>query len=138
MGTEESKAWVRRLTEEAWNRGEFGVIDELVAPNYTETNPASPEEVRGAEGFKTFITTIRTAFPDFHLALESMIADGEGVAACWTVRGTHRGEFLGIPPTHRQVIVPGVTVFRIAGGKIMEGRAYWDRVGMLEQLGLAP
>jgi predicted ester cyclase len=64
-------------------------VDEVMAPNYVYHNPDM--EVKGPEGFKQFITMFRNAFPDLHVAIDDMVAEGDKVAACFTITGTHQG-----------------------------------------------
>lgn len=94
--------------------------------------------VDGIRGLKTFNTTLRTAFPDWYSTPEELVAEGDRVVERWTGRGTHRGEFQGIPPTGRQVALPGVVFYRIRDVKIVEFRGSFDMLSMLQQLGTAP
>src|SRR5438876_9090167 len=104
MPTEENKDNVRRILEEVVNQGELGVADKLLASDYVYRSPGSPE-VRGPEGYKQLITTFRRAFPDLHVTLDDMIAEGDKVVTGFTWRGTHRGEFMGLAPTGKRVTV---------------------------------
>jgi steroid delta-isomerase-like uncharacterized protein len=78
------------------------------------------------------------AFPDWYSTAGELIAEGDRVAERWTGRGTHRGEFHGIPPTGKQVAVPGVVFYRLRDGRIIEFRGSFDMLTMLQQLGVAP
>jgi hypothetical protein len=73
---------------------------------------------------KQLILAYRTAFPDLKLTLEDIFAEGEMVAFRWSARGTHLGDWLGIPPTANHVTATGITIFRIAGGKVVESWIY--------------
>jgi predicted ester cyclase len=73
-------------------------------------------EVRGPEGMKHFVTMYRTAFPDYTCTVEDQVAEGDKVVTRWTVRGTQHGELMGIPPTGRQVTLPGVVIDRSPTG----------------------
>ena len=134
MGTEDNKALVLRFVEEFWSRGDHAAADELMTPDVTIHEPP----VRDVAGLKAFNTVLRTAFPDWHSTAEELVAEGELVAERWTGRGTHRGEFQGIPPTGERVAVPGVVFYRIRDGKIAEFRGQFDQLSMLRQLGVAP
>lgn len=81
------------VNEEAINRGELAVIDELVASNYVLHDPGLPEEVRGPEGFKQQIRMERSAFPNLTLRVDERVVEGDKVANRFTIRGTHEGEF---------------------------------------------
>ena len=80
----------------------------------------------------------RSVFPDLRFSIEDMIVSGDQVVVCHTARGTHRGELMKAPPTGREVVVIGISILRIQGGKIVELRIIWDKLGMLQQLGIVP
>jgi steroid delta-isomerase-like uncharacterized protein len=136
--SEENKSLVRHLIEEVWDRGDFGVVDELVASEYVGHSPSVATETRGTEGYKQFFVGLRTAFPDLRFTVEDQIADGDRVVSRWTARGTHQGEFAGIPPTGRQGVIRGTSTFRIAEGKVVECWTNMDDLGLLQQLGILP
>ena len=133
--SEENKAVVRRLFEEAWNQGNLAVVDELFAPDYVGHIP--PEILNGPEAFKQFVKEYRTVFPDIHFTIEDLVAEGDKVVGRWTCRGTHKGELQGIPATGVQVTSTGIHVSRIAGGKIVEAWSNWDAMGVMQQLSAA-
>ena len=135
--SEENKAIVRHFYEEV-NKGNLAIMDELIAPDFVLHHPLSPEAVRGPEGFKQLVTSLRTAFPDLSITAEDLIAEGDKVAAWFTVRGTHQGTLLDIPPTGKPVMLTGVAMYRIAGGKIVEDRVAEDLLALMQQLGRAP
>lgn len=137
MSTEENKALVRRIYEEVLNKGDLHVVDDLYATEYVYTSPGAPES-RGPEGFKQRVRMLQTAFPDLRFNLEQIIAEGESVVSRWTGHGTHQGDFRGIPPTNKQVIVTGIIIHRLVGGKFVEGREELDALGLLQQLGAIP
>ena len=138
MMSEENKALVRRFLEEAFNKGNLGVVDEICASDYVLHDPASPEEIRGPEGIKGFVQMYRSAFPDSHITLEDLIAEGDKVVSRWTARGTHQGELFGIPPSGNQVEVSGITISRFEGGKFVEDWSNSDTLGLMQQIGAVP
>jgi len=131
---EADKALVTRFVDEFWSKGNLAAADQLMAPDAIIHQPA----VGGVAGLKAFNTAIRASFPDWYATAEELIAEGDRVAERWTGRGTHRGEFQGIPPTGKQVAVPGVVFYRIRDGRITEFRGSFDMLSMLQQLGVAP
>jgi steroid delta-isomerase-like uncharacterized protein len=137
MSTEEGKAIVRRLLEEIWTRGNLALVDEMLTTSFVRYGPAAEGEVRGREGLKRLVTMYRTAYPDLRVRLEEQVAEGALIAARWTAEGTHRGELMGIAPTGKAITVAGATIDRVAGGKIEAEWAYYDVMGMLQQLGAA-
>jgi len=135
MSTEQNKALVHRFFEEF----NLAVVDELVVPDYIHHDPGLPPDLqRGREAYKQIVTMFRTGFPDLKVTVEDLVAEGEKVVARWTWRGTNQGEFQGIPPTGKQVTGSGISIHRIAGGKIAEAWVNFDTLGMLQQLGVIP
>jgi steroid delta-isomerase-like uncharacterized protein len=133
----DNKEIVRRAITEPWT-GNLDVIDELIADDYVGHDPSMPEPTRGPEGVKEFFGIFMAAYPDASITIEEQIADGDWVASRWTGRGTHKGELMGIPATGKQVTVSGITISRLAGGKIAEEWNNWDTLGMMQQLGAIP
>jgi steroid delta-isomerase-like uncharacterized protein len=136
--SEQNKTISRRSVEEAFKKGNLDVLDELVSPSFVNHDPASPEDIRGVEGFKEFVNTYRSAFPDVRVTIEDQIAEGDKVVSRWSARGTQKGELQGIPASNKQVTVTGISIDRIEGGKIVESWNNWDTLGMLQQLGAIP
>ncbi len=134
MSAAENKALVRRFVDEFWNGGNLLAADEMMAADAVVHEPV----IGTPADLKTLVGDFRTAFPDWHSTVEEMIVEGDRVAERWTGRGTHRGEFQGIPPTGNQVAVPGVVFYRIADGKIVEFRGQFDRMSLMQQLGVVP
>jgi predicted ester cyclase len=137
MSLEENKAKMRRFHEEVLNRGNLSVVDELLTTDFVE-HAAPPGTAPGAEGVKQMIMMFRTAFPDLHLTEEDWIAEGDKVVCRYTIRGTHKGEFMGIAPTGKQVVITGIEIVRFEGGKPVEHWEEMDMLGLLQQLGAIP
>ena len=137
MSTEENKAMIRRMTEEVTNKGNLTVADEVMAPNYV-SHGAGGQEIKGPEGFKQTITTMRTAFPDLHSTFDGLVAEGDMVASRNTMRGTHKGEYMGIAPTGKQMTLPNAGFARFEGGKQVEVWPYLDSLTFYQQLGVSP
>lgn len=135
--SEANKALVRRFYDEAFNKGNIAVLDELCAANFTDHN-AAPGQAPGLEGVKRMITMYRIAFPDGQITVDDIIVEGDKVAVRSTMRGTHRGEFMGIAPTGKQVSVGGIDIVRVANGKAVEVWHMEDNLGMMQQLGAVP
>ena len=133
---DESKRITRLLIEEAYNRGELDVVGELFVPDAVIHDPALQRDVVGVAAVKDMIGAFRRAFPNFVVAVEDQVAEGDRVAIRWTARGTQHGQLLNIPPTGQQGLVSGLTITRFSGGKIVEDRVNWDTLGLLQQLGV--
>lgn len=136
MGADQNKAIVRRLIEQAFNEGNFAVIEELVDSDYVIH--VARTEVRGHKAVKKFVTMYRTAFPDYHCTIDDQIAEEDKVVTRWTASGTQRGALVEIPPTGKHMTLPGVAVDCIANGKLVETWLQADMLGMMQQLGVIP
>jgi len=136
MTVEENEAIIRRFFEEIWNKGELDQIDKFFASNYVAHGSTYP--VHGPEGAKQVVIFYRTGFPNGHVTIEDIIAQGDKVVTRWTAQGTHTGEMRDIPPNGKQATVTGITIHRIASGKIVESWTSWDDLGELQQLGVVP
>ena len=121
---------------DAVNTGDLDAFDDLVDPNSVDHDPA-PGQQPGPEGYKRFFTEMRSAFPDLHVDVETLVADDDQVAFAYTLTGTHRGAFQGHDATGRPIKVRGVQIGRFAGGKMTERWGSSDEIGILTQLGLS-
>ena len=133
-----NKEIVRHLTEEVWTNRNLTVADEFIAAGYVGHDPSQPEPIRGPDGFKQFAAMYQAAFQDAAVMIDDQIAEGNLVVTRWTGRGTHSGELMGIAPTGKEVTVSGITISRLADGKIAEEWQLMDTLGMLVQLGAVP
>ncbi len=139
MGLGENKAVVRRFVEEVQSQHRFDLLDELFDPDYIDhAVPVGAPPARGTEYFRQFFTAMLRAFPDTRATIHDQIAEDDKVTTRKTIRGTHQGEFMGIPPTGKEVELLIVDIFRVTGGKLAEHWGAWDRLSMLEQLGAMP
>ena len=134
MSTEENKAIVRRYYEEVFGKGDLPAADEVVAPDLI--NHSSVPGPAGLEGLKQRVAALLIAFPDLKFTIEHMIAEGDTVAAHFTARATHKGQFFGIPATGKQVTVMAIGMYRIADGKIVEVWGLRDHIATMQQLGV--
>ena len=137
MSVEQNKAIARRWGEEVWGKGSLDAIDELLAADIIFNYPP-PGVAPNREAYKQTVTMFQVALPDIQYTVEDMVAEGDRVAVRWTGRGTHKGEFMGIPPTGKPVTITGISILRIAGGKIVEEWTEDDILGVLQQLGVFP
>ena len=128
----------QRMLEEAFGQGELGLVDEFVAADAVDHDPANPMDVRGPAALKEQISMYRAAFPDLQFTIEDTIAQDDRVVIRWSSRGTHRGELMGLAPTGKVVTVTGISIDRFAEGKIVESWTNWDVLGLMRQLGAAP
>lgn len=136
MTTDELKAITRRELEELWVKGNLAVADELYAPDVVDHH-ALPGQAPGREGVKQAIAMVSRAFPG-RSEIHGTVAEGDTVTRWWTMRGTHEGEFLGLPATHKPFTLTGIDELRLADGKIVEFWHEEDLLGLMMQLGAVP
>jgi len=137
MLTEDNKTLVQRLIEDAWNKGDITVIDELLSPDYI-LHIAAPGAKQNREGYKEAVSMYHKAFSDFHFTIEDMVAHGDKVVIRCKLIGTQKGEFMGRAPTGKKVTLTAISIRRIEDGKIVEEWVVSDMMGMMQQLGAAP
>jgi steroid delta-isomerase-like uncharacterized protein len=138
MSAMDNQTLVRRYFEEAWNKHNPAVVDELFSADYVDSSPEIPGIPPTREGLKQFMAVYLTAFPDANITIEDQLTDGDKVVTRWTGRGTQTGEFMNMPPTGKAASVAGMQIDRFAGGKIVESWVSFDQLGMLQQLGFIP
>ena len=137
MSTEENKARLRAVDEQILAGKDLTRIDHLFAPDVVHHN-LPPEVPPGREGLRGTFAGFLAAFPDLQTTVEDAIAEGDKAVVRWSARGTHLGDFNGIPPTGRSVHFSGIVIGRISDGKIVEEWEQLDMLGLLQQLGAIP
>ena len=138
MSVEENKVLFRRFAEEVFNKGNVSIIDEFLAPNFVEREALPPGTPSGRDGVKQLTLMFRTAFPDFNVSIDDMIAEGDKIVARTTWSGTQKGEFMGIPPSGKRVAFDVIDIIRILDGKGVEHWGVMDSSAMMQQLGVTP
>jgi predicted ester cyclase len=140
MSAEENKAIFRRMIEEVWNQKKLHVADELFTAD--STSPSAPQLPPGPEGTKLIASMFLEAFPDLHMEIEHIVAEGDRVGARMRERATHTGPLVTpngtIPPTGAKVNFTESAIVRFENGKIAESWYELDMLGMLTQLGVIP
>ena len=141
---ERNKQVLHRFWGEVWNNRNLDALDELYSEDFTlhalwqNTSAGGAIEATGIEPAKKVIGGWFTGFPDIKVTVEDQVAEGDLVGSRHSSHGTHQAEFMGIPPSGKEATVTGMTITRIADGKIVEAWTSWDALGMFEQLGMAP
>ena len=137
MTTENNKLTMQRFTEFI-NTASEKLAAELISPNAVFHVPGRSEPMRGPAGYLAIIEMMRGGFPDIQWTLEELIAEGDKIAARFTMRGTHQGTFLGVPPTGRKIEVKAMNFYRLSGGQFVEEHGQPDLLGVLQQIGAMP
>lgn len=120
------------------NTGSKDLAAELISSEAVFHVPGRPDPLQGPPGYLTVIGMMRAGFPDIQWTLEETIAEGDRVAARFTMRGTHQGSFFGVPPSGKRIEVKAMNFYRIANGKFIEEHGQPDLLGLLQQIGAAP
>jgi steroid delta-isomerase-like uncharacterized protein len=132
-----NKELSRRFTE-YFSTGDETTADAVLSPDVVFHGTAGDGELHGIDAFKAFVAAYRRAFPEAHSAVEAQVAEGDMVVTRWCARGTHRGPLGPIAPTGRGFEMDGVTIERVAGGRIAEVWVVRDELGLLRALGVVP
>jgi predicted ester cyclase len=137
MTKEHNKAIERRMVAEALNKGNLDAADKCLDPDYVYHGPGGVE-VRGIEGDKKFLAQLRTAYPDIHVTIEDILAEGDMVATRTLCTFTFTGQAGNVTPTGKKVSMAGSIIERFKDGKIVETWELYDRLDLYQQLGLIP
>ncbi|MCU1456335.1 MAG: ester cyclase [Actinomycetia bacterium] len=132
-----NKALVQAFIDALFTGGDPRAVDDYLADDFVNHDP--PFGVSAdREGMRSAGEMFRKVFPDWHSDLHALVAEGDIVVERFTASGTQQGEFMGVAPTGRTISLPGINIFRIADGRIVERWGRLDDLGLLQQLGLAP
>jgi steroid delta-isomerase-like uncharacterized protein len=140
MSTKDLKALMHRFVEE-WNKGKAAamkIIDEGCATNIVYNSSSGEDILHGLKDYKQFFGEFFDAFPDQHITLEDIVAEGDKVVTRYSLTGTHKGKYGGIPATNKKVTMSVIEIDRVAGGKIIEEWVRFDTLGFMQQLGVVP
>jgi steroid delta-isomerase-like uncharacterized protein len=133
----ELKALNRRFNEEVINQQNVGAIDELVAEDIVDHIPL-PGQGPGRDGIAQALRFFYGAFPDLRIEVVEELAEGDVVAQVVRLTGTHRGEFMGMPATGKEISVLGSDFIRVRGGRMVEHWGFIDQGALMQQLGMGP
>lgn len=131
------KTQLERIPLEIFNQGNFGLIDELIAPEFVE-HYAQPGVPPTREGFMQVAMALRSAFPDLHYTVEDAIEAGDKIVHRLAASGTMKGDFLGIPATGTRASWTEIHIGRVANERLVEHWGLVDQLGMFVQLGIVP
>ncbi|MDP1821542.1 MAG: ester cyclase [Acidimicrobiales bacterium] len=135
--TEKNKRIVTELIDALFTQGDLDAVDTYLSDDYVDHDPPFGSGGDRA-GMRAAGALMRAAFPDWASEVHHLVADGDLVAEHFTARGTHGGEIMGVAPTGRQMTLPGINLFRIRDGLIVERWGRLDDLGFLQQLGVIP
>ena len=137
MTAETNKIVMSRFLEFI-NTASESLAQELISPDAIFHVPGSPDPMRGPAGYLAIIGMMRGGFPDIQWTVEEMVAEGDKVAARFTMRGTHQGTFFGVPPIGKTIAVQAMNIYRLSDGQFVEEHGQPDMLGLLQQIGAVP
>ena len=137
MTIEANKAVMQHFAEFI-NTASEKLASELISPNAVFHIPGRSEPMRGPAGYLAIMGMMRGGFPDIQWTLEEIIAEGDKVAARFTMRGTHQGPFFGVPPSGKKIQVQAMNFYRFSNGQIVEEHGQPDLLGLMQQIGAIP
>lgn len=129
-------ARARAMIEAIWNDGDLDAIDELYAENFVGHDPQNP--LQGREAMRAWVIEARTNVRDIHINLHETITEGDISVTRWTVSGTFAADWRSMPITGKTFVVPGMTMSKFEGDKVVESWIHTDNLGMLQQVGIVP
>lgn len=136
MSLKKNRELIREYFEQMYNRGNLDFAEHAWAPHGMLHDPVLPDLPAGPEGSRRHARWARDAAPDLHFEIEDMLAESDLVAVRYKFTGTQQGPILGIAPTGNFATMTGLSLFRIADGRIQESWTHWDVLGMLRNLGV--
>jgi steroid delta-isomerase-like uncharacterized protein len=125
-----------RLYHSIWNERRMDFIPLVIADTHAITDPTVAGGAVGPSAYRRQVERFLTGLPDLHFEVDDTITEKDNLVVYWTITGTHRGEFLGVPPTNKKVAFSGITINQIRNGQIIESTVIWDGLGLLEQFGI--
>jgi steroid delta-isomerase-like uncharacterized protein len=123
---------------EAWNSHDAARAASFYAQQYEGIDTGRSSPLHGPSAMQEYFERFYQAFPDSHIHIDSVIADGNHYAVAWTARGTHLGKLMNIPPSGKLVVVRGVSMVCVEAEKVLRAFTVWDMAGMLRAIGLLP
>ncbi|OGO31481.1 MAG: hypothetical protein A2136_10410 [Chloroflexi bacterium RBG_16_54_11] len=138
MSNNQNTATGRRFFEEMLGKANWGLANDILAPDIIMHHPSSPQPVVGAGNVVGFLGAFRGGFPDMNMKVEFTFGEGEMVAVRWLMSGTHTAALFGIPPSGKAVNVAGISLLRFSDGKVVEDWVSEDSLGLMQQIGVIP
>jgi len=132
---QDNQQLIERYFERVWNQGFVNELDEMMDLNYINHSPGAPNPEPGPKGLKPIIENMRSAFPDLHYVIHNMVVTDTQVAVHTTMKGTHLGDFFGLPATGKKISVFQMQIERIKNGKIVEHWRVTNDLELMKQLG---
>jgi steroid delta-isomerase-like uncharacterized protein len=132
----EYKLLFGRLYHSVWNERRLEYIPQVIAETHALEDPTVSGRGVGPDAYRKQVERFLAGLPDLKFVVDDTISEADKLVVYWTITGTHRGEFLGVPATNQKVAFSGITINQIADGKILESTVIWDGLGLMKQFGI--
>jgi len=132
----EHKLLFGRLYHSVWNDRRMEYIDQVISETHALGDPTVSGRGVGPSAYRRQVERFFAGLPDMKFHVDDTISERNKLVVHWTITGTHRGEFLGVPPTNKEVSFSGITINLIGNGKILESTVIWDGLGLMKQFGI--
>lgn len=126
---------IDRVWDEAIESGDVDVIDDALSDDYVGHTPGAPGGIRGPDGFKQYVRTLREAFPDLAVTIDDRLVTEDAIVERYVMRGTHEGDFKGIPPTGTEIEFIGIVIHYVENGEVRKDVSEFDVLDVMQQLG---
>ncbi len=137
--SESEAGTIARAFLQVWSAGHLDLLERLAHPDIVARYPHFPEAVRGRDAYRAMLEETFASFPDLRTTADRVVANGDEAAVVWHYEGTHQhGELFGVEPAGRRVRVDGMSMYRVADGRVVEERGVADIAGLMMQLGALP
>lgn len=127
---------IDRVWGEAVEGGDVDVIDDALTDDYVGHTPGATGGIRGPDGFKQYVHTLRAAFPDLSVTIEDRLVTDDAIVDSYTIRGTHDGTFKGVSPTGTEVEFNGIVIHYLEHEQVRKDVAVFDALDVMQQLGV--
>jgi len=135
MSVVSNKELVKQFYQEVWNERKLEAVDKYLSPSHALVDPNAIDEKTGPEAYQAIVARFLRAFSGLKFEVQDMVCEKDKVVASWIISGTHIGEYNGIAPTNKKVLVEGISIHQIEDGRIMDTSSVWDTLGLLKKIG---
>ena len=137
MSIEEIKGIARRYIEDIWSKGNLNLLEQLISERFVNHN-SGPNESPGINGIKEGVEAFHNGFSDIRFVIEDLVSEEDKIAIRGLFQGIHTEEFLGVPPSEKEITMTWIIILRVEDGKITDRWGNMDEFGLMTQLGLIP
>lgn len=126
---------VKKFYQEVWNERKAQCVEKYLSPSHALVDPNATDTKTGPEAYKEVLERFLRAFSNLKFEVQELVCEKDKVVASWTITGVHSGEYNGLPPTNKKIVVEGISIHQITDGKIMDTYSVWDTLGLMKKVG---